>query len=161
MAGQILFYHHHQKRTIRICNPLEEFKARILWFNEEMWLKGNLEAMDEIYRADCVLHSPPLPDVRGLEALKAHIAGIRSAYTDNSIAYAEMIGEGDRVVYRYTWKARHTGQSATLSIPPTGKEVGMEKCVVVHFADGKIVEEFEHADYLSFLQKLGVVPPLG
>ena len=67
-------------------------------------------------------HSPPLPDVRGLEALKAHIAGIRSAYTENTLAYAEMIGEGDRVVYRYTWKARHTGQSETLPIPPTGKE---------------------------------------
>jgi steroid delta-isomerase-like uncharacterized protein len=140
---------------------LEKFKAKIRYVNEEVWLKGNLEAVDEIYSADCVLHSPPLPDVRGLEALKAHIAGIRSAYADSTIDYAEMIGEGDRVVYRYTWKARHTGQSETLPIPPTGKQVGMEKCVVVHIADGKIVEEFEHADYLSFLQQLGVVPPLG
>jgi predicted ester cyclase len=140
---------------------LEKLKTKIRRANEEVWLKGNLDALDEIYSADCVLHSPPLPDVRGLEALKEHIAGIRSAYSESQLAYAEMVGEGDRIVYRYTWRARHTGQSQTLPIPPTGKEVGMEKCVVVRVVDAKIVEEFEYADYLGFLQQLGVVPPLG
>jgi predicted ester cyclase len=72
-----------------------------------------------------------------------------------------MVAEGDRIAYRYTWRAKHTGQSPTLPIPPTGKEVWMEKCVVAHINDGKIVEEFEYADYLGFLQQLGVVPPLG
>jgi hypothetical protein len=37
----------------------------------------------------------------------------------------------------------------------------MEKCVVVHIEDGKIVQEFEYADFVGFLQQLGVVPPLG
>lgn len=37
----------------------------------------------------------------------------------------------------------------------------MEKCVVVQMVDGRIAEEFEYADYLGFLQQLGVVPPLG
>jgi predicted ester cyclase len=140
---------------------LEALKTKIRWVNEEVWLKGNLDALDEIYSTDCVLHSPPLPDVRGLEAMKEHIAGIRSAYSDVQIAYAEMVSEGDRIAYRYTWRARHTGQSQTLPIPPTGKEVGMEKCVVVHIADSQIVEEFEYADYLGFLQQLGIVPSLG
>ena len=140
---------------------LEEFKTKIRWVNEEVWLKGNLDALDEMYSADCVLHSLPLPDVRGLEALEEHIASIRSAYSDTQIAYTAMIGEGDRIAYRYTWRARHTGQSQTLPVPPTGNEVWMEKCVVVHLDDGKIVEEFEYADYLGFLQQLGVVLPLG
>lgn len=140
---------------------LEALKSKIRQVNEEVWIKGNLEALDEIYSADHVLHSPPLPDVRGLAAMKEHIAGIRSAYSDTTIAYADMIGEGDCIVYRYAWQARHTGQSQTLPIPSTGKEVGMEKCVVVHIREGKIVEEFEYADYLGFLQRLGVVPPLG
>ena len=140
---------------------LEELKTKIRWVNEEVWLKGNLDALDEIYSAGCVLHSPPLPDVQGIEAVKEHIAGIRSAYSDAQITYAAMIGEGDCIAYRYTWRARHTGQSQTLPIPPTGNEVWMEKCVVVHIEDAKIVQEFEYADYLGFLQQLGVVPPLG
>jgi steroid delta-isomerase-like uncharacterized protein len=140
---------------------IEELKTKIRWANREVWVKGNLDAMDELYHADCVLHSPPLPDVRGLDAVKEHVAGIRSAYSDAQITYAEMLGEGNRIVYRYTWRARHTGQSQTLPIPPTGKEVGMAKCVAVRIVDGQIAEEFEYADYMGFLQQLGVVPPLG
>ena len=140
---------------------LENLKTKVRRINQEVWVKGNLEAMNEIYHADCVLHSPPLPDVQGLKAMKEHVAGIRSAYSDAQITHTEMIGEGDRIVYRYTWRAKHTGQSQTLPIPPTGKEVGMEKCVVVRIVDDKIAEEFEYADYLGFLQQLGVVPPLG
>jgi hypothetical protein len=37
----------------------------------------------------------------------------------------------------------------------------MAKCVAVRIVDGQIAEEFEYADYMGFLQQLGVVPPLG
>ena len=141
--------------------PLEELKAKIQWAGEEAWLQGNLDALDEVYAPDYVWHRPPFPDTSGIEAVKDSIEGMRSAYSDIQIAYEEMIGEGSRIAYRYTWQARHTGQSPTLPIPPTGKEVLLIGCVVVRIVDGKIVEEFEHSDYLGFLQQLGVIPPLG
>ena len=140
---------------------LEEMKAKIRWAGEEMWLKGNLDALDEVYAADYVYHRPPLPDTIGLAAVKQSVAGMRSAYSEIQIAYEEMVGEGDSIAYRYTWQAVHAGQSPTLPIPPTGKQVTLVGCVVVHITDGKIVEEFEYSDYLGFLQQLGVVPPLG
>ena len=140
---------------------IEELKAKIRWAGEQAWLKGNLDALDEVYCGDYVWHRSPFPDARGLEAVKKSMAGMLSAYSDIRIAYEEMIGEGNSIAYRYSWRARHTGQSPTLPIPPTGKEVTLTGCVVVHIADGKVVEEFEHSDYLGFLQQLGVVPPLG
>jgi steroid delta-isomerase-like uncharacterized protein len=140
---------------------LEELKAKIRWAGKEAWLKGNLDALDEVYAADYVWHRPPLPDASGLEAVKESIAGMRSAYSDIQVGYEEMVGEGDSLAYRFTWRAKHTGQSPTLPIPPTGKEVLLQGCIVVHLAGGKIVEEFEYSDYLGFLQQLGVVPPLG
>ena len=48
-----------------------------------------------------------------------------------------------------------------MPIPPSGKEVTLVGCVVVRVEDGKILEEFEYADYLGFLQQLGIVPHLG
>ncbi|MBM4467122.1 MAG: ester cyclase [Chloroflexi bacterium] len=140
---------------------LEELKAKIRWAGEEAWLKGNLDDLGEVYAADYVWHRPPFPDAKGLEAVKESIAGTRSGYSDIQIAYEEMISEGNSIAYRYTWRAKHTGQSPTLPIPPTGKEVTLQGCVVVHIANGKIVEEFEYSDYLGFLQQLGVVPSLG
>jgi predicted ester cyclase len=72
-----------------------------------------------------------------------------------------MIGEGDSIAYRFTWRGRHTGVSPTLPVPPTDKEVMLVGCVVLHIVDGKVVEELEHSDYLGFLQQIEVIPPLG
>ena len=140
---------------------LEEMKAKIRWAGEEAWLEGNLDALDEVYAADYVWHRPPFPDTRGIEAVKESIEGMSSAYSDIQFVYEEMVGEDSSIAYRYTWRAKHTGVSPTMPIPPTGKEVTLVGCVVVHIVDGKIVEEFEHSDYLGFLQQLGVIPPLG
>jgi predicted ester cyclase len=58
-------------------------------------------------------------------------------------------------------RMKHTGTSPSLPIPPTGKEVALQGCTVVHVKDGKVSEEWEYSDYLGFLQQLGVVSPLG
>jgi steroid delta-isomerase-like uncharacterized protein len=140
---------------------LEAMKGKIRWSGEQAWLKGNLDALDEVYAPDYVWHRPPFPDLVGLDGVKASMTDMRSAYSELRISYVEMVGEGDTIAYRYTWQGKHTGQSPSLPIPPTGKEVILVGCIVVHVVDGKIVEEFEYSDYLGFLQQLGVVPPLG
>jgi predicted ester cyclase len=140
---------------------MEEMKRKIEWAGKEAWLKGNLDAFDEVYAEDYIWHRPPFPDISGLVALKESVNSMRESYSAMEISYDEMIAEGDSIAYRMTFHGRHTGQSPTLPIPPTGKEVTLVGCVVVHVVDGKIGEEFEHSDYLGFLQQLGVVPPLG
>ena len=140
---------------------IEEMKRKIQWAGKEAWLKGNLDAFDEVYAEDFVWHRPPFPDISGLTAIKESVHDMREAYSDLEISYDEMIAEGDSIAYRWSIRGRHTGQSVTLPVPPTGKEVALVGCSVYHVAGGKIVEEFEHSDYLGFLQQLGVVPPLG
>ena len=140
---------------------LEVMKQKIEWAGKEAWLKGNLDALDEVYADDYVWHRPPFPDTSGITAVKESISSMRETYTELEISYDEMVAEGDSIAYRYTFRGRHSGQSSTLPIPPTGKEVSLVGSIVVHIAEGKIVEEFEHSDYLGFLQQLGVVPSLG
>lgn len=120
-----------------------------------------MDALDEAYAADYISHKPPFPDPNGLEAVKQSIAGTRLAYSDIEATYTDWIAERDAIAYRYTMRMKHTGVSPTLSIPPTGKEVTLQGCIVVRVKDGKIVEEWEYSDYLGFLQQLGVVPSLG
>ncbi len=105
--------------------------------------------------------SPPSRDTSGLEAVKQSIAVTRLAYSDIQATYDEWIAEGDTIAYRYTMRMKHTGTSPALPIPPTGKEVVLQGCIVVHVKDGKVIEEWEYSDYLGFLQQLGAVPPLG
>ena len=115
---------------------LEELKAKIRWAGEEAWLKGNLDAFDEVYAPEYVWHRPPSPDASGLDGIKESVKAMRSSYSDMKIAYEEMIAEGNSIAYRYEMRGRHTGQSPTLPIPPTGKEVTLSGCVVVHIAGG-------------------------
>jgi predicted ester cyclase len=140
---------------------LEAFKAKIRWAGKEAWMKGNVDALREVYAANYLCHRPPLPDVRGVEESIGYIAASRGAYSDIQLEYEDMICEGDTIAYRTTWRARHTGQSPTIPIPPTGKELVLQSCSIIHVVDGKIAEEYELSDYLGFLQQLGVVPPLG
>jgi len=105
--------------------------------------------------------TPPLAVFQSLEEEKRSIAGTLTAYSESHITVHEMVMEGDLTAFRWTWQAKHTGQSPDLPIPPTGKEVTLVGCNVSRWAGGKIMEEREFSDYLGFLMQLGVIPPLG
>lgn len=140
---------------------LDELKVEIERVGKEAWYHGNVDALDQIYAADYVSHRPPFPDINGLAAAKQSIAGTRPAYSDIQATFYDWIAEGNSIAYRYTMKMKHTGISPSLPIPPTGKNVILQGCVVVHVKNGKVIEEWEYSDYLGFMQQLGVVPPLG
>ncbi len=139
----------------------EELKATIRRVNDEAWNKGNLDALDELCDADFVRHKPPFPDIEGLEAGKQFVADCRISYPDLQLTLDEIIVEGDASAIRWTYRGTQTGQSPTTGAPPTGKQVAFTGCNILHWVEGKIVEEWENGDYLSLLQQLGVVPPLG
>ena len=61
---------------------LKELKDKIRWAKEEAVIKGNLDALDEVYTPDGIIHRPPFPDIKGLEAYKQYILAARQAYTN-------------------------------------------------------------------------------
>lgn len=93
-------------------------------------------------------------------AYKQYIREARQAYTDVHFDWEEMIGEGNTVALRSTWRVKRTGVSPKVPVPLTGKQVVMSGGFFVHLKNGKIVEVFEYKEYLGFLQQLGVMQPL-
>ena len=140
---------------------LQALKGKIEWAGKEAWYSGNVDALDEVYAQDMISRRAPFSDIEGLPGVKQFITAGRQGYSDIQADYEEFIAEGSSIAYRYTMRMKHTGTSPSLPVPPTGKELVLRGCVVVHVKAGKIVEEIEHSDYLGFLQQLGVVPPLG
>ncbi|MDW7739094.1 MAG: ester cyclase [Bacillota bacterium] len=135
----------------------ERFKNAIL----EGWHKGNFEAWDEYYAPDCTFHKPPFADLPNLEAAKESTRESRNAYSNIKVDIPNIVFEGNLSTWQYAWKAKHTGQSPSLPIPPTNKDVTLVGCLINRWEGGKIVEEWEYSDYLGFLQQLGVIPPMG
>lgn len=139
---------------------LEDLKAKIVRLTEEIWLKGNVDAMNELFAPDIVLKLYPFPDIKGLEAAKQGVRMQLQAYTNLGWDTEEIIGEGNTIVWRYTLHGKHTGVSPTIPFPPSGKELVMKSCDVYHLKDGKIIECLGYRDYLGMLQQMGVVPLL-
>ncbi len=135
---------------------IEENKviARRVW--EEIWHRGNLDAIDRLFTADFVRHDPNGRVLRGVEQNRQFIAGMQVAFPDLHYTVEDEIGAGDKLVVRYRFEGTHQGQFR--SVPPTGQRVSYSGILIYRFADGKIAEQWTEADLLTFFQQLGIVP---
>jgi steroid delta-isomerase-like uncharacterized protein len=88
----------------------------------------------------------------------AYLFGFMNAFPDSRVTIDDMIAEGDQVVTKKTFRGTHEGEFA--GIPPTGKTVELQFVDIMRVHNGKIVEHWNCIDQLSFMQQLGVIPPL-
>jgi len=139
----------------------EKLKVATRNLIEEAYNKGDLDVVDDCCAAGFVYHVPPYPDVEGTEAYKKYISDLRAAYSNLQLTIDEMIIEGDIGAMKWTFRGTHTGQSPTLGIPPTGKQVTFSGCSITRFVDGKFAETWNYVDYLGLMTQLGfkIVPP--
>jgi predicted ester cyclase len=139
---------------------IEEFKARYRRAEDEAILRGNLDALDEVYAPDLVIHSQhfPFQDFKGVDARKQQVRANGQAFQVLKLDWDEIIGEGDTVAFRYTMRLKHTGASPMVPVPPTGKEFTFKGCQFLRLKDGKVSEVFGYSDTLGMMQQLGVIP---
>jgi steroid delta-isomerase-like uncharacterized protein len=133
----------------------EENKATIYRLFEEL-NKGNVAIMDEVFADNFVRHAPDgtTMDKNGYKQL---MNTLTDALPDNSSNIDDIVAEGDRAAFRFTWEGTHKGD--LMGIPPTHKKISMKEAYFAHFENGKIVEYVNFMDTLSLMQQLGVSPP--
>ena len=134
----------------------EENKAVIRRLVDGFWNEGKAEVIDEVYAADFVHHNPPPGSLSTREAIKEFSVSFRAAFSEIHTTVDDMIAEGDKVVWRWTFRGTHTGHF--MEIPATGKQVTLKGIDIDRFSSGSITERWDQADFLSLLQQLGVVP---
>jgi steroid delta-isomerase-like uncharacterized protein len=124
---------------------------------EEVWNKGNVAVVDELFAPAYAHHDPSSPDLgHGPEGEKRRATLYRSAFPDLRFTVEDVIADGDRVVARYSARGTHKGELN--GIAPTGKQVNVSGVSIVRFANGKIVEGWANWDALGLMQQLGTVP---
>ncbi len=123
---------------------------------EEVWNKGNLKALDEIFAPGAPNHNPNVATAPGPEGLKQVVSLYRSAFPDIRFTIEQEIAEGDFVVQHIT--ATGTQRGDLPGIPATGKGATVTGMIINRFKDGKIAEGWAIFDQLGLLQQLGVVP---
>jgi steroid delta-isomerase-like uncharacterized protein len=139
----------------------EENKALVRRYFEEIWDKGNLGLLDELFATSFVRHGPTGTEgeVRGLEGFKGLVSMYRSAFPNLQIPIEDLVAEGDRVVTR--WTARGTHQGELMGNTPTGNQLTVTGILIDRISSGKIEEEWVDYDTLHFMQQIGAVPKPG
>ena len=135
----------------------EENRTLILKVIEEVWNRGDLEAVDRYFADDYVDHAPLPGQAPGPEGYRAAVAAIREAFPDLHLTLEDIFGEGDKVAFRYTMEGTHRGDF--MGIARTGKPVSVGGMIIARIAEGKAVERWANLDTLSLMQQLGVIPP--
>ena len=138
----------------------EENKAISRRIIEEMWNKGDLAVVDELIAANYVFHDFLGREIKGPEGLKQYVTMVRTVFPDFHITIDDMLAEGDKVAFRFTWRGTHKGKG-DLGIPPTGKQVTVTGMAITHIVGDKEAEVWESGDALGMLQQMGIVPPMG
>ena len=118
----------------------------------------NLGVFDEILAPSYVNHDMPTP-APGPAGMKQVLTMFTEAFPDMQITLHDVLGEGDKVVTRGSWKGTHKGPF--MGIPATGKQVDVKFIDMWRIESGKAVENWVQMDMLGLMQQLGVVPAPG
>jgi predicted ester cyclase len=116
--------------------------------------------VDELLAPDYVGHFPPNPDVAGREAVKQFNRETRTAFPDLQLTIDETIGEGDKVVVRWTMRGTHLGEMRG-GIAPTSKPFTVTGTTTNRVVGGQIAEAWGNIDLLGLMLQLGLVTPPG
>lgn len=134
---------------------VEEHKALVRRFVEEVWNQGNTAAADELMTVDAMIVLPGSGQV-SKESFKAFVTTFRKAFPDWHSTEEELITEEDRVAERWTGRGIHRGEFQ--GIAPTGRQVIVPGFVFYRLASGKITEFHGLFDRLDLMQQLGAIP---
>ena len=129
-------------------------KVLVRRFYEEAWDKGQLEVADELFAPDYVRHDLRAGvAVPGPQGQKDIATAFRAAFPDLRFVVDFVLADGDHVVGRWTATGTHTGPWSAMA--PTGRQVSFSGINVFRFADGKVVELWNHRDDLGLMEQLG------
>ena len=135
----------------------EENKALVRRWFEEVWNRGREDAIDEMFDVEGIARglAGEGGELRGAEGYKPFFRQFRDAFPDIEVVVEDMVAEGDKVAARCSVRASH--QSDTLGFAATQQPVAFEGIALVRIRDAKIVEAWNHFDFMGMYRQLGAL----
>ena len=136
----------------------EENKALMRCWFEEVWNKGRVEAIPEMFADEGIAHGlsdDPASPLRGPAGFLPFHAQFREAFPNIEVVVEDQIAEGDRVATRCSVRGKHAGDS--LGFAATGSPVEFTGITITRIKDGKIVEAWNNFDFMKMYKQLGTI----
>ena len=143
---------------------LEEFRAQAAVEEQNKELvkglfeelnKGNAEIWKELCAPEFAYYSPsespePMSMDETIECFQMAFKG----FPDINWKTQDLIAKGDKIIIRLIQIGTHEGEFR--GIPATGNKTEFGGIPIFQFKDGKCIEIREEADFLGFMQQLGM-----
>ena len=108
----------------------------------------------ELVSESYVNHNPNVgPGLAGLVTFMGHWFDTLS---DTRVVVEDAFAVGDRVVGRYTYRARHTGPF--VGVPASGADITMRSIDIWRFENDRFVEHWDELNLLEVFQQMGAIP---
>jgi steroid delta-isomerase-like uncharacterized protein len=139
-------------------NTLEENKALIRRWFEEVWNKGRADAIEEMLAEDAVVHGlseDAAKPLRGPTGFLPFHTQFREAFPGIEVVVEDTIAEGDLVAARCSVRGKHVGDS--LGFKATQATAEFDGIAIVRVKDGKLVEAWNNFDFMRMYKQLGAM----
>jgi steroid delta-isomerase-like uncharacterized protein len=139
----------------------EEANRRIARrFFDEVFSRGNLDVIDEIFDPDYVGHSSAAfgKPINGPEGIREFVSMYRAAFPNIHFESEDVIATDDQVVVRWTTEGTHKGDLK--GIKPTGKHIRVSGIGVADIVNERIRVSRSEVNMLDMLQQLGAIEPI-
>ena len=134
---------------------LERNKDVARRFIDEVFVKGSVEAVDELATEDFTPHSWASVQL-GVENLRRAVKRVSAGLSDVSMTVEDVIAEGDRVAVRLRAHAVHDGEF--MGLPASGRDYTISETHIFRIRDGRVSEHWRDADMLDLMRQLGALP---
>ena len=127
--------------------------AALRW-HPEIFVRGKLDAADEIVAPGFVYHAAGFPETPlGPEGVKHVATAYRAALGNLELIDEDVVTQGEVTAYRFILRGTHQGE--LLGVAATGKRIEVRGFDLFHSRDGKVTALWQVWDRLGFLQQVG------
>ena len=130
---------------------IRNFVAR--WM-EELWQKGNLDAIEELHAPEFRDRSPAGrdPDNAGF---RDGLRELYAAFPDFEAVIEDLVVEAASGKVALRWSARGTHRGAFLGWAPTGRTIVFRGIEILRLENGTLIERWGEWDGLDLIEQLG------
>lgn len=136
----------------------EENKQLVRRWFEEVWNKGRVEAIEEMFAENGVAHglsTDPSQPIKGPREFRPFHTIFREAFPNIMIVVEDVLAEGDKVAARCSVRAKHEGEF--FGRAATQSPVEITGIVIARIEKGKIVEAWNNFDFMNLHRQVGLI----
>ena len=122
--------------------------------HDEIWSKGNIALVNELYASDYVGHWADGSKTNGLDKLKETISKSRTDMPDLTESIELIIAEGNWVVTYFHSSGTFSGLFGGNTY--NNKKLSAKEMAIYKLAKGKIVEQWTVTNNLLVIEQLGI-----